>query len=1478
MCYRNLSALAALIALSASLLHADDLVWTDYNGTGDLPTGGNVRLAWKSGGYEILVDTEEKMQAVEGWDNLSFAADDSTYLTFANTSRAVTLKANVIGTAGRGHLRAIGSAGLVLAGDNRARGVSFDFTDSRVTVANEYGLGGPDSSAVGVFYSQNATIGDLVFRWAGQKAFTNHVALVFDCETKYSAKDGKMYLGSVAADEYFVQDADFYLKTPGATDKKVKFRNNFEQISGSFGIQSYLNSYFCTAGDADAVVKFSGTTRFTTANPNNAAQKGTWYVLPGGRVNYRFGSTGGFHCNQIAINNANVICDVDDPFRSDVLHPDVIGVSYFQPYANAQPGNVLNLNGHDATIPYIHPNDAATESSTTYYCLTSAVPATLTLLAAEGQVTVAEKAGAFEIAGEASLVVDNHRSNIYARKVSKTAGSLTVRSGRLTYRFGGGWDGGPVTIAGGVVDAESAASFASGKVDLTIVSGSLNLHSDAPVSFASATIGGTELDPGDYTVESLRDDYGLGAFVTGDNAAVLSVGSASEWTGWPSEPGASAVVPKNTVVYIDDADISKVATVGKIVLGIGSTVVCRNTQALSVAAPISGYGEFRIKDVSARVTLSGDNSKLLSPGHFVIDNSTVTVANEFGLGSENTAAVALAYGASGSISFENPNGPAFTNRVALTVSYASGASNAILGSETADTYFVQANDLTLPKLDNAYKFYFKNNFEMIDGRFSFAAYGNGNFFSYTAGTAVIRFSEDAVVDMRVGASGPGSWYQLGTSKLHFGQVTPLVAAMVAVNGTELYLDREGVLAGLNTLGEYVTAAGTTVADLGGHVHTVGVLNGSYQYNPIDNPQYYGVIRGVNGSKLVMNGGTLSKRDVTLSFKVSGAASLEMAWEGGAVRLRNFVSDTTGDLVVSAGTLGFAVNGGWGAGNVLVKGTGILDVDSDKAFTSGLQALTVRDSGKIVVHAGAVATFEILDLGGKTFEPGVYTIAQLKDDPDVAQYVDGDDTASIKVNAVWHGWPATPGASAFVPDNETVTVAADDLAKIAQLGKLVLGVGSTVRFADLADPVTLAAQTTGSGIIEVSNCAGLRILGDSSALSAPGAFHIANTPSVVSNEFGLGSAATGPTVFDFGANGSLDFGLADRSAFTNHVALTLGGERGTGVRNVIVGSASPDETFVQANDLKIKSIDNEHRLYFRNRFEMIAGTFGAASSGANKMFFTYAVGSDVAKVAFSGTAAVDLPGVSWYCMGQFDFDMGAQGNNTLGSFIIHTTQLRLCADEALSSVNTLGDYMASYSYLDLNGYNQTVGTLSNTFQYDPQKDTSHYSIVTSAVPAKLTVDGRGKTAAWTSPLSTLYTGAVSLEMASAIGRLDLYNTKSDTTGALIVSAGTVGFRNKAGWLGDVTVRGSGVLDIDAVTIEDGVFGTASGATQTRTRLNVEDGGTIWLESGVTYVDTISTNGVLLVRDTYSKDNCDWIRGDGSLRARHGAARGMTIILK
>ena len=79
----------ACAAVAAGSIRGEDLVWTDWDGTGEMPTGGNVRLTWRSGGYDVVIDTEEEMTAVEGWDNLMFKADGSTYLTFANTTRPV---------------------------------------------------------------------------------------------------------------------------------------------------------------------------------------------------------------------------------------------------------------------------------------------------------------------------------------------------------------------------------------------------------------------------------------------------------------------------------------------------------------------------------------------------------------------------------------------------------------------------------------------------------------------------------------------------------------------------------------------------------------------------------------------------------------------------------------------------------------------------------------------------------------------------------------------------------------------------------------------------------------------------------------------------------------------------------------------------------------------------------------------------------------------------------------------------------------------------------------------------------------------------------------------------------------------------------------------------------------------------------------------------------------------------------------------
>ncbi len=139
------SALAALAAFDAFAV--------TFDGTGDWPTGGDVELV-----ATVQVD-DAHVAAVAGWQTLTISS--GCRLNFVNTGTAATLAATV---SGAGKVGTVDSFGLTISGDNRSFSGGFVFTNSAVTVANEYGLGGPSTTAANVYFSKAGTLGALDFQ------------------------------------------------------------------------------------------------------------------------------------------------------------------------------------------------------------------------------------------------------------------------------------------------------------------------------------------------------------------------------------------------------------------------------------------------------------------------------------------------------------------------------------------------------------------------------------------------------------------------------------------------------------------------------------------------------------------------------------------------------------------------------------------------------------------------------------------------------------------------------------------------------------------------------------------------------------------------------------------------------------------------------------------------------------------------------------------------------------------------------------------------------------------------------------------------------------------------------------------------------------------------------------------------------------------------------------------------------------------
>ena len=941
-----------------------------FDGTGDWPTGGDVELT-----ATVQVD-DSHVADVVGWQTLSIAS--GCRLNFVNTGTAATLAATV---SGAGKVGAVDSVGLAISGDNRNFTGGFVFTNSAVTVANEYGLGGPSTAAADVSFTASGTLGALDFQGGGQTAFTNHCPLKFACDRKYTGAKA-MYLGSLAADEYFVQDADFTVSVPyHEAASGLHFRNNCEFVSGTFRSDK-ARSLFVSADDGANIV-FSGTTRIWLGA--NATTFQIWYAV-GKAGTYRFSHSGGTRISAFCLNIGSVVLGGDELF----LNGESSGLQTWQPYMQTQTtyANRLDLNGHDAKFHLLKAaNDSVKSSDNTSYSIVTSDVAAAVCLVGDGKGVDNTVVSALEFQGKASLMVDNNATNRLATRVSSPDGTLRVKSGALVYQWNGGWDGTAVVVEGGAIVANSARAFSGGHSALTMTGGKLVLSSDYPVSFATATVGGVELDPNAYTVAELRDDYDLGAYFEGDDDAELRVvGTSGTWTGWPTEPGATAQVPVDATVYIHAADAANVSQLGKIVLGLGSTVICDT--ALSLNCPITGYGAFRIVD-STGVTILGDNSRLVSPGSFYIENSTVAVSNRFGLGGAKTGAATVKFSSlDNHLLFGLADCRNFTNDVALVIDQTGSSNVAVIGSQSPDETFVQNADITF-KTGTTYakRVTYTNNVEILSGTVA----ASGNLYLYGHLYSTLKVGPGCSMTQSGGASSAtlafyGAGYNVSQDAVPVVTLAPesfTGFATVMREITHLRLDAPNVFdeaSGLKINYGLARAGqlGKGIIDLCGHDQSIGGFQAwSAVSRESSNPQYGIITSGEPAVLTQVNDDADLMRDALM---FTGAAGYRYAGAGTNL-LCNVKSTSLGDFRVSSGVAGFDWGAAWAGTNIVVEGTGVLYVGAESAPAFGAKAsangsgvtLRVNDGGKLYLEDGETFVHSAY-LGGDRVKRGAWSEA------------------------------------------------------------------------------------------------------------------------------------------------------------------------------------------------------------------------------------------------------------------------------------------------------------------------------------------------------------------------------------------------------------------------------------------------------------------------------------------------------------------------
>lgn len=959
-------------------------------------------------------------------------------------------------------------------------------------------------------------------------------------------------------------------------------------------------------------------------------------------------------------------------------------------------------------------------------------------------------------------------------------------------------------------------------------------------------------------------------------------------------------------VNVGDDQVEAVAGWESVSLDMDSRLNFINAQRLAtLKARVSGSGVVAA-DGSCGLVILGDNSSLSESGYFTFINSVVAVSNEFGLGSSATGTThplgasvkgaMIHFGPKSRLSFGLADRKAFTNHCAITYNCDLDVKTAVFGSEAVDERFVQDGDFLHCQVNSRRPLFFKNNFEMISGLFPLRTRRGNSLFVYCVDErAHVRFSGSAVIDASGGnESARDGVYWLGSGSVCFAQDGSPVLDVFADAGGRVEVDADGALDSVRQLIGYYEE--TSLADprryydLNGNDLTVGTLTSAWMNEPSATSTGFHVIRSESPATVTIAGVGTMGFAAAHAFGFVGNVSVMMSDARSTNTFCTVVSESTGDLTVDAGTLEFKWGAGWSGTNVTVCGTGVLDVNSSRAFMNKVQSLVVSGGGKIVLRAGATANFATVRIGDVVLEPGVYTVSELKRMTGVAAHVDGEATATIGVGDVtedWSGWPSEANATAVVPANATVYLHDADVARASGIARLVLRNDSTVVIDNASAKLTLGASVSGTGRIRIVDSCGVVLSGDNSGLVSPGGFFIDNSVIVVSNEFGLGGAATAAAEVRYTASSALSF-ECESGFFTNHVGIAY---QGSGTSPCIrFGSESKDAFLVQDADFVHRSGGvGGQWLVLKNNVEFKSGTLGSTSSSlyVTATEDTSVIVSEDCTVAFLGNAKASfrLYGPGWDTgTGIVTWRWNPKAIAGYEELSVEVANLVCERENAFPagfpvSIVRINPIQKGRGRLDLNGLNQSLSLCGDS---EATAESASSALVTSGSPAVLesTMPGDRREA-------LRFEGCAGYRYAGA-GTNRLAGTVSTSTGSFEVASGVSGFDWGATWGGtNITVGKEGVLFVGVTSAEAGVFGTAKGSTKSAAVLRVD--GSLELEGGTTAVFNAFRADVQLDRGVYcAAENAEarsggaigvgWIVGSGVLRVLEGPRRGLCIVIR
>lgn len=732
-------------------------------------------------------------------------------------------------------------------------------------------------------------------------------------------------------------------------------------------------------------------------------------------------------------------------------------------------------------------------------------------------------------------------------------------------------------------------------------------------------------------------------------------------------------------------------------------------------------------------------------------------------------------------------------------------------------------------------------------------------------------------------------------------------------------------------------------DLNGYSTRVKALNAN-DLQPSEGNDSFALVKSAKPATLQVNG--LMADGYNFPFKFTDKASFLYNGSGQTLNLVNIVSTSSGDLGVANGTLVMKWNAGWGGETVTVTG-GVFQVDSPKAFANKAVCFTVVAPGRVVLNqdvyvdrlfvdgqeipAGKKYTTE--ELGSQFSGGGSISVRYEQKDPVFDTYVwTGADGQSVSAPGVWKDGKTADlsdgGATLVFSKGGVSATVTEDISvyairflssfpfalSSASDATITLSDGVT---ADAASAPTVTSTVSANLLMTAANTApwtiganaALRVDGNVASkggstlnIAGDGALYLNGDNSGLTRQLSLGNAlvvAGSPTALGSSANTAVvsENTLLRFDCLTNDVPLQITGSVNGKNRPNLAGLG----TLVQNGSVKIPSVS-----YFDiSGLRLRGGVGGSGSGGVNFYIF----GNKEAWIENMPLAVEGGVGTRFTASGTLH--LAVAGNTYPQSFGVRnygddTARLICDADNVFDSsrlftFGTAGE--GQNGILDLNGHDQQMlafATYAYGYTEVTQKGAS-CGVVTSAVPAKVTISGRpyytyaancnyfGRSATgYFSPTNSVaFRGQSSLVFAATGSEETCFvNGKSDTTGSLTVNSGRLVFDWGAGWTAttNVTING-GVLRI-AKESESCAFGPAAGRSKAILRIS-GDGRLELDDTVVTTVKALSVaDGEFVKAGTYggpeagldAAHTLSQLAGRGRLAVRTSGPGGLMLIFR